>query len=174
MLGLFHQLPDGTFESIATTAGINNPNDTAKLPAAKAGQNLAWSDIDHDGDFDLLVGGRDHGGGRANYLFRNEVGSQNGWIALRLRGDGVNVNRDAIGARVTLTSGTTKIMREVKSSRGTYDSADMRTVLLGTGSLCDYTIQIRWPDGKLDTFRSKDLTEQAYQTIDYASGLVKK
>ncbi|MEO6951646.1 MAG: CRTAC1 family protein [Polyangia bacterium] len=173
-LGLFHQLADGSFESIATSAGINDPADTAKLPAVKAGQNLAWSDIDHDGDFDLLVGGRDHGGGRANYLFRNEVGSQNGWIALRLRGDGINVNRDAIGARVTLTSGTTTIMREVKSSRGTYNSADMRTVLLGTGSLCDYTIEIRWPDGKLDTFPSKKLTEQAYQTIDYTAGIVKE
>lgn len=171
-LGLFHQLADGTFESVATPAGIDNPNDTAKLPAVKAGQNLAWSDIDHDGDFDLLVGGRDHGGGRANYLFRNEVGSYQHWIALRLRGDGVNINRDAIGARVTLKSGATTIMREVKSSRGTYDSADMRTVLLGTGSLCEYTLEVRWPDGKVDTFPSKTLTQQAYQTIDYVGGLV--
>jgi len=71
----------------------------------KGAQNHAWSDIDHDGAPDLLVGGRDQGGGRPNFLFRNRIGQKNAWLALQLRGDGVTVNRDAIGAKVTVEAG---------------------------------------------------------------------
>ncbi|MGB1017414.1 MAG: ASPIC/UnbV domain-containing protein, partial [Nannocystaceae bacterium] len=95
------------------------------------GQNQAWADIDHDGDLDLLVGGRDTGGGRPNFLFRNEIGHQNMWLAVRLTGDGDIVNRDAIGTRVTLTYGDTVVMRELKGSRGTYNSMDSKILHFG-------------------------------------------
>ena len=154
-VGLFRQGADGRFSGVG---GL-----------MKAGQNHAWSDIDGDGDLDLLVGGRDNGdGGRANFLFENTVGSQNGWLGIRLHGDGVKVNRDAIGARVTVTVNGRKLVREVKSSRGTYSSADSRALLFGLGgartSACA-TIDIRWPNGEIRRMTAAETN--TYLTINY-------
>jgi hypothetical protein len=172
-LGLMHQNEDGSFTSVGLASGVNDPMG-AGLPRMKAGQNLAWSDIDNDGDMDLLVGGRDHGGGRPNFLFENTLGSKNTWLALRLKGDGVKVNRDAIGARVTLTFPTWKVMRELKSSRGTYTSADARALHFGLGALgCEYTLEVRWPDGTKTTLDGKTLPSNTFLTIDYTTGLQK-
>jgi hypothetical protein len=136
----------------------------------KAAQNHAWSDIDHDGDLDLLVGGRDEGGGRANRLFRNDLGNHMHWLALHLVGDGAAVNRDAIGARVTLDWGHTKQMREIQASRGTYDSMDTRTLYFGLGDLgCDFHVDVRWPDGTTQQFTSDATQIDRIVTVTYGS-----
>ncbi len=174
-LGLFHQEAGGKFTSLGLASGVNAADAAdagASIPQMKAGQNLAWIDFDNDGDLDLLVGGRDHGGGRPNYLFRNTLGASNTWLAVRLTGDGAHVNRDAIGARVTLRFASWTVMREVKSSRGTYTSADSRTIHLGLGSLgCDFTLEVRWPDGTLTTLDGASLPSNHFVHIDYTSGL---
>jgi hypothetical protein len=179
--GLAHQEADGTFTSVGKISGINDPDTTLAAANArlKAGQNMGWSDIDHDGDLDLLVGGRDDtGAGRANFLLENTIGQQNGWLAVKLTGDGHNINRDAIGARVTLTlGGATKVMREVKSSRGTYSSADSRTLMFGlgangcTGTTSQVALDVRWPDGTTTHLDPGDFGLNQYITIDYTNGL---
>ena len=177
-LGIFHQESSGNFTSVGLASGVNNGDvadagDAASsIPVMKAGQNLAWIDFDRDGALDLLVGGRDHGGGRPNYLFHNTIGARNTWLAVHLTGDGVHVNRDAIGARITLKFPGWTVMREVKSSRGTYTSADTRTLHFGLGSLgCDFTMEVRWPDGKLTTLAASVLPSNHFLTIDYTKGL---
>ncbi|CAF3410911.1 unnamed protein product [Rotaria socialis] len=138
----------------------------------KGGQNFGWSDIDHDGDLDLLVGGRDQGGGRANFLFENIVGQRKPWLAIKLVGNGVNVNRDAIGARITLRFPHWVMMREVKSSRGTYSSADTRVLHFGLGDFDeDFTLEVRWPDRTSKTYIRNMLTLNHFITIDYDMGL---
>jgi hypothetical protein len=176
--GLFRQRGDGRFASVGLASGINDPS--GRTDRAKAGQNLAWSDIDGDGDLDLLLGGRDNGGGgRANFLFENTIGQKNGWVGVRLRGDGAAVNRDAIGARVTLTVGERRIVREVKSSRGTYSSADMRALLFGLGEEgCSaegqsrVAMDVRWPDGRVDRFDPGSFPLGRYLVVEYGKGVV--
>lgn len=171
--GLMRQRADGTFMSVGRESGINDR--TGATDRVKGGQNLAWADIDRDGDLDLLVGGRDNGGGgRANFLFENRIGQDNGWVGVRLRGDGVSVNRDAIGARVTLTVGDRRFVREVKSSRGTYSSADSRALLFGLGDVAcrdgasQVAMEIRWPNGETRRLEAGTFALGEYLTIAYA------
>jgi hypothetical protein len=97
---------------------------------------------------------------------------------VRLHGDGTKVNRDAIGARVTITAGDKKLVREVKSSRGTYSSADSRSLLFGLGAqgcengVAAATIEVRWPNGEVKRFEAGSFALDQYVTIDYAGGLV--
>jgi hypothetical protein len=132
---------------------------------------------------DLLVGGRDDtGAGRSNFLFENTIGQKNGWLAVKLTGDGTHVNRDAIGARVTLTiAGTTPktLLREVKSSRGTYSSGDSRTLMFGlgdqgcSGTTSQVALDVRWTDGTTFHVDAGDFALNQYIAIDYAKGLLK-
>lgn len=136
--GLFRQKDDGTFERRTDIA-------------LKATQNLAFADLDHDGDPDLLVGGRDQGGGRPNFLFENHA-ANGAWLGVQLAGDGVHVPRDAFGTRVTVRIGGKTMVREKKSSRGTYGSIDGSALLFGLGE-CEAgataSVEVRWPDGRV-------------------------
>ena len=168
--GLMHQEPDGSFASVGPSSGVN---DSSAVPARmKQAQNHAWADIDRDGDLDLLVGGRDTGGGRPNFLFENVRGQDNQWLALRVRGDGVHVHRDAIGARVSVRYADWSITREVKSGRGTYNSHDTRALHFGLGDLgCEFTLEVRWPDGTSESFSAEQVPLGQHLVLAYGAGL---
>lgn len=139
------------------------------LLAMKNTQNHAWSDVDLDGDLDLLAGGRDTGGGRPNFLFRNDVGSSNPWLKLRLIGDGTQVNRDAIGAKVVTThEDGSERTQWVKGSRGMHTSMDTRWIHVGLGDKgCSYQITIVWPDGTQASFGPGVIPENTAMDITY-------
>lgn len=169
--GLYHQGEDGRFASLGYESGVNQPEDP-RWQRMKNAQNHAWSDIDRDGDADLLVGGRDTGGGRPNFLFRNEIGAENDWIGIELVGDGEAVNRDAIGARLVISAGQRVILREVKASRGMYNSMDMRHAPIGIGDLpCDYGLEVRWPDGDVERFAGEEVGRNRWVRLTRGEGL---
>lgn len=167
--GLMHQQPDGSFASVGPISGVNDSQ--ADPPRMKQAQNHAWADVDRDGDLDLLVGGRDTGGGRPNFLFENTRGQDNMWLSLRLVGDGERVNRDAIGARVRVRYDGGALTREVRSGRGTYNSHDTRALHFGLGDLgCDFELEVRWPDGAQETFTPEQFPVNAHLTLTYGAG----
>lgn len=142
------------------------------LLTMKNAQNHAWSDVDHDGDLDLLVGGRDTGGGRPNFLFQNDIGHKNRWIAFRLIGDGLAINADAIGTRVELLFSDRTIVRELHASRGMHNSMDTRVMHFGLGDFeCAYTVQVTWPNGEKVQLSPSDFPEETYLTLSYPDAL---
>jgi len=164
--GLNRQLDDGQFESMGLASGINDLSGEHEFKRMKRAQNHAWADIDHDGDLDLLVGGRDKGGGRPNFLFRNDAGQDNDWLMIGLEGDGDAVHTDAFGTRVTLSWDGGSITREKKSARGTYNSEDSRWMHFGLAQAsCRYTVTVQWPDGT--TVEVDGLEEQSFQVLSY-------
>jgi hypothetical protein len=75
-----HQMTNGNFESVGMRSGINTS--PAFLTSA-TGQGVAWSDIDHDGDLDVLLGERNGSAGHINQLFRNDIPLGNSWLQVR-------------------------------------------------------------------------------------------
>jgi hypothetical protein len=110
---------------------------------AGVGRTLLTGDVDNDGDLDLLVTNN----GAAPELLRNGT---RGGQAIVLRLLGTAGNRDALGARVSVTAGGRTQVREVKSGSSYLGQNDLRVhVGLGTAATVD-RVEIRWPGGRLE------------------------
>ena len=73
-----------------------------------------------------------------------------------------------IGARVSLVFAGWKVTREVKAGRGSYNSLDSRTLYFGLGDLgCDYTLELRWPDGTTQSLSPAEVGVNRYLTLEY-------
>jgi hypothetical protein len=113
-----------------------------------AGRGAAYADIDGDGDLDVLVTAV---GGRP-MLLRNDTDLGHGWLRLRLRDRGVN--RDAIGARVTLTHQGIVQSRSVMPTRSYLSQVEL-PVSFGLGSggaVAPVDVEVVWPDGAVETW----------------------
>ena len=168
--GILHQTGND-FVSRGFLSGIND--ETAATNRAKGAQNHAWADVDLDGDLDLLIGGRDQGGGRANLLFENTAGQDNRHLVVYLEGDGSTVNRDAIGARISLKGDAIIRVIEVKSSRGMYNSEDTQAAHMGLdGFGRGDLLQVAWPNGEVSEFvLGDDFGDDQRILIRYGEGL---
>jgi hypothetical protein len=106
---------------------------------------LAAGDIDNDGDVDLLV---TNNGAAANLLL-NDGGSAANAIGVRLIGE--KSNRSAIGARLGLTVGKQRQLREVQSGSSYLGQNDLKAHFgLGAAPRAD-RLEIRWPSGAHET-----------------------
>ncbi len=76
------------------------------------GWGCAFADFDNDGDEDLVVGS-----GSGVKLFRNDTKNGNNWLEVRVIGR--KFNRAGIGARVVVTQGKSRQIREVEGGKGT-------------------------------------------------------
>jgi len=122
-----------------------------------SGRGLAMGDFDNDGDEDFLL--VQNGG--PPVLLRNDGGNQNNWIGLRLIG--TRSNRDAVGARVTLTAGNLKIVRQIVGG-SSYCSAHDPRLLIGIGKRAKVdSIEIRWPSGAV--VQINDALVNRYNTV---------
>ena len=130
---LFRNNRDGTFGEVGPDSGSG-------MRLEKVSRGFAYADYDNDGDLDLLVTNLK---GTPDLL--QNGGNQNAWLTLKLIG--TRSNRDAIGAKVTVTTGNLTQIREVRSGSSYLSQNDMRLHFgLGKHRQVD-RIEIRWPSG---------------------------
>ena len=106
------------------------------------GRALAVVDLDNDGDQDIVIGHQD----AAPALLRNERISdpRRQPLTLALRLVGTRGNRDAIGAKVTMTAGDAQLVSAIKGG-GSYLSAnDSRCLVAVIGSTL-IRARVSWP-----------------------------
>ncbi len=129
--------PEGPFEDVSAAAGPV----FALLEVSRA---AAFGDYDNDGDVDILVANND---GPVR-LLRNEVGNRQHWLSVELSGRSAGLDRDAIGAVITLEAGGRIRRRQVQPAYSYCASNDPR-VHFGLGSIDRVErLRVTWPDGR--------------------------
>jgi hypothetical protein len=110
-------------------------------------RGVGFGDLDNDGRIDLLLVAENV----PLALLRNRSESRDHFLMLGL--EGTASNRDAVGARVTVTAAGRAQVAE-RFGGGSYLSAsDARLHFgLGTASVVD-RVEVRWPSGRRDDYR---------------------
>ncbi len=144
---LFRGLGDGGFVEVRDQAG-------PALELVEVSRGAAFGDIDNDGDIDVVVS-NNNGPVR---LLLNEVGTATPSLSIRL--EGVENNRDGIGARVALLrAGRDPVWRRVHRD-GSYLSASDARVHFGLGDAGADAVEgvgVIWPNGRRERWTRVDL-----------------
>jgi hypothetical protein len=115
------------------------------------GRSLASLDFDRDRSIDLLVGHLD----QPVALLHNETPADGHWIQFELIGK--TSERDAIGARIVVTTGGEQFVQWVTAGDG-YLCSDESVIDFGLGAHRELdSVQIHWPHGETQVFHNLEL-----------------
>lgn len=143
-LYVFQQKASGGFAEKGKAFGLQHP----------CASGLVVADFDRDGDQDVVVGSgtaRDCGKiWKANevHFYESDASTKGKWVEVRLKG-GPGTNTAAIGARVTVDAGGTKLVREVGGGYGHFGMQNDLVVHFGVGACEAVGLEVRWPDSPL-------------------------
>lgn len=132
------------------------------LPSFSSG--AAYSDLDNDGDLDLIVNNVD----MPAFIFQNNTSesSKNGFLKFKLNNNN-SKNTNSIGAKVFIFIGGVMQTQEVVLSKGFQSSIDSRLNFgVGLAKVIDSVI-IQWPSG----VRSKMLNVKPNNTVEMSEPL---
>jgi hypothetical protein len=143
---VYRNLGNGSFEEVSEISGpaVLEPHSS---------RGCAFGDFNNDGNIDVLVLNMNE----PPSLLRNDNHSGNHWLNVKLIG--TRSNRSAIGARLKVTAGERRQVREVFSGSSYISQSDFRQHLgLGAARKAD-SIEIRWPSGHVETVRNVDANQ---------------
>jgi enediyne biosynthesis protein E4 len=158
--GAYRNLGDRKFEDVSAKLGH-------ALEKQVVARGMAYADIDNDGDLDLVITANN---GPAR-LLRNDNGNQND--VLRVKLIGTKSNRDAIGARLTLTSANGLSETRLVKSGSSYLSQSELPVTFGLGRpgmAKGLRLEILWPSGQKESIPG--IKPNQVLTIQEAKGIL--
>jgi enediyne biosynthesis protein E4 len=143
---LLHNDRQGAFQNVSDAAGRT-------FHTGYTARGLAVGDFNNDGATDLVFTRLDD----TPVLLRNNAGQDNAWLGLELQG--TKSNRDAIGAKITVTAGSRKLVRWITGGSSYLSSHDKR-VIVGLGnqiSSSSVKAEIVWPSGTVQQISDLNL-----------------
>jgi hypothetical protein len=154
---LFHNLNGAKFTEVAPATGSG-------LSVVVPARGAAFGDLFNDGHIDVVLNAMDS----APVLLRNVVKNSNHWLTLKLIG-GPKGPRDAIGAKVFVTTGAIRQRADVFSG-GSYASSSDQRVHFGLGAATKVDkVEILWPDGAKEQIHVPSIDRIV--TVEEAKGI---
>ncbi len=140
------------FENYNTSWGIETPSFS---------NGCAYVDLDNDGDMDLVVNNIDD----EAHIYRNNAYGKNTNHFVKIKLLGPEGNRNGIGAKLKVKTGTLEQYKEQQVSRGYQSNVDFVLHFgLGKANLVD-VLQVIWPDGKVN--RITNVQVDGVVEVDY-------
>ena len=168
---MFEDNGKGQFKDITESSGVLSSG-------KRIHRSAIFADYDNDGKVDLYitVNGQQVEDGKGNttldenqgkgVLFHNESKTENNWLKIRL--EGIQSNRDGFGAIVTIKANDIEQRQALTSGQG-YFSNNAQELYFGLGrSESVDTIEIRWPSGIKESFKSIPANQTIYIIEDKA------
>jgi hypothetical protein len=138
---VYRNLGNGSFEEVTELSG-------RAVLEAHSSRGCAFGDFNNDGNLDVLIFNMSE----PPSLLRNDNHSGHHWLNVKLVG--THSNRSAIGARIVLTAGGRRQVREVLSGSSYISQSDFRQHFgLGTARRVEQ-LEVRWPSGHIDRLGS--------------------
>jgi len=135
---MFSNNRDGTFSEISGAVGLDFPEDS---------RSFALADLDHDGRLEVVLKNRNAPQLRILHNVMNDLGHS---ISFRLRGH--KSNRDAIGAAITVETGTLRQTKYIQAGSG-FLAQHSKELFFGVGKSEEPTrVTVRWPSGLSQQF----------------------
>ncbi|MEE2907930.1 MAG: CRTAC1 family protein [Planctomycetota bacterium] len=121
------------------------PRGGTSEPLISTSRGAAFGDLDNDGRLDIIVINRD----AQPHVLRNVVTDAGNWSQVRVLDKN---GRDALGARVHVTTGDRTLTRQVRTD-GSYCAANDPRIHVGLGSAQTVDdVSVTWPDGTQQSF----------------------